>query len=214
MKRIIKLNLYTRPFFPTSSACLLLGFALAGHAQVAGPSGDGAGMGALAPLPAVRSAIAEDERAFLGAVLAQDQDTLNTLLADDFVYVHENGLLSTKAQFLSDFVAKGYVAAELDQEEPARQYGGTVLTIGAGHLRLKGETPHPPTTVTHIWIEQGRQVGARSSPRIAQGRTDREAARPAGRAELDGATGLEAIARAGETHRGTRGGLGLLYADE
>ena len=133
---------------------LLVGFGSAGGAPAASPAGTAA-MTAVAPLPAVQSGIAANEQAFLKAVLAKDVAALNALLADDFVYVHENGLISTKAQFLTDFVAKGYAAAELKQKEPARQYGGTVFTVSTGHLQLKSETPYPPTTVTHIWVEQG-----------------------------------------------------------
>ena len=94
---------------------------------------------------------------FLKAVLAQDTAALDRVLAADFVYVHENGLVSTKAQFLKDFVARGYVEAVLTPKEPAQQFGSTVFTIGLGHLRLKGENPYPVNTVSHIWAEQGGQ---------------------------------------------------------
>ncbi len=141
-------------FLPALSHGLILGLALSSHAQVAGPSNTAA-LAAVTPLQVVQSVIEANEQAFLKAVLAQDKPVLDTLLAADFVYVHENGLISTKATFLSDFVAKGYVAAELRQKEPVRQYGGTVFTISTGHLQLKSETPYPPTTVTHIWFEQG-----------------------------------------------------------
>src|SRR5882724_1891204 len=107
------------------------------------------------PLPEVKARVEANEQAFLKAVLAQDTATLDTLLAADFVYVHENGLISTKSQFLTDFVAKGYAAAEFKPKEPVRQYGGTVFTISTGYLQLKSETPYPPTMVTHIWVEQG-----------------------------------------------------------
>lgn len=132
---------------------LLVGFGPASGAPAASAAATAA-MTAVAPLPAVHSGIATNEQAFLKAVLTQDVAALKTLLADDFVYVHENGLISTKAQFLADFVAKGYAAAELKHKEPMRQYGGTVFTVSTGHLQLKSETPYPPTSVTHIWVEQ------------------------------------------------------------
>ncbi len=108
------------------------------------------------PLPAVQSLIEANNQAFIQAVLTKDQQKLNELIADDFVYVHENGLISTKQQFLEDFVPKGYVAAVLKEKEPMRQYNSTVFTIGSGHLQLKSETPHPQETITHVWSEQNR----------------------------------------------------------
>lgn len=106
------------------------------------------------PLPAVRSVIDANNQAFLQAVLSKDMQKLDDLLSGEFVYVHENGLISTKKQFLEDFVTKGYVAAGLKEKEPMRQYNSTVFTIGNGHLQLKSETPHPQETVTHVWAEQ------------------------------------------------------------
>ena len=113
----------------------------------------------LAPAPAVHNAIEANEAAFLNAVLAKDTATLGRLLADDFVYVHENGWISTKASFLKDYVSKGYVHAERVLRDPTRQYGGMVITLSMGHLQLATETPYPPTVVTHVWVEQaGRWV--------------------------------------------------------
>ncbi len=106
------------------------------------------------PLPEVKSAIDANNESFLEALLSKDTDKLDELLSEDFVYVHENGLISTKKQFLEDFVSKGYVAAVLKDKEPMRQYNSTVFTIGSGHLQLKSETPHLQETITHVWAEQ------------------------------------------------------------
>ncbi len=106
------------------------------------------------PLPEVKSVIDSNNESFLQAVLAKETQKLDELLSDDFIYVHENGLISTKQQFLEDFVPKGYVAAMLNEKEPMRQYNSTVFTIGSGHLQLKSETPHAQETITHVWAEQ------------------------------------------------------------
>ncbi len=106
------------------------------------------------PLPEVKIAIDANNESFLQAVLAKDVDKLDELLSNEFVYVHENGLISTKKQFLEDFVPKGYVAAVLKEKEPMRQYNSTVFTIGSGHLQLKSETPHLHETITHVWAGQ------------------------------------------------------------
>lgn len=119
---------------------------------------DGPAVSNVAPNTKVQAAIVANEQAFLNAVLASEITVLNAMLSDDFVYVHENGLISTKAQFMTDFLAKGYEEAVLGSkqpEEPMRQYGNTVFTIGLGHLRLKGEPAYPATTVTHVWVDQG-----------------------------------------------------------
>ncbi len=113
----------------------------------------------LAPAPAVSAVIEANEAALLQAVLAKDTTGLGALLSDDFVYVHENGWISTKASFLRNYVSKGYVHAERMVKDPTRQYDRTVITISRGHLQLSTETPYPVTAVTHIWAEQsGRWV--------------------------------------------------------
>lgn len=119
---------------------------------------DAASAIAVGPNTTLQTAIVANERAFLKAVLAGEVATLNEMLSDDFVYVHESGLISTKVQFMTDFLSKRYEEAVLgpkQPEEPMRQYGNTVFTIGMGHLRLKGERAYPATTVTHVWVEQG-----------------------------------------------------------
>jgi hypothetical protein len=137
---------------------LLVSVGLAGNsfAATAAATNDDQTMpdGMMQPTPAVAATIATNEQAFLNAVLAQNNAALEALLHPDFVYVHENGLVSTRAEFLTNFVAKGYGAVGLKQKEPVRQYGGTVFTVSTGYLQLKGEKTWPATTVTHIWIEQ------------------------------------------------------------
>lgn len=128
---------------------------LLGAESGASDPGNGSSYKGVTPPSVVQSAIEEKDQAFLKAALAQDTAVMGALLAADFVYVHENGFINTKAQFLTDFVAKGYTVAVLTPKEPMRQYGSTVFTISTGHLQLKTETPYPPTTVTHIWVEQG-----------------------------------------------------------
>ena len=66
----------------------------------------------LAPAPAINQSIESNEAAFLAAVLAKDSAALEKLLSNDFVYVHENGWVSTKKDFLQNYLPKGYVHAE------------------------------------------------------------------------------------------------------
>jgi len=107
------------------------------------------------PLPEVRAAIDANEEAFLEAVLAQDQETLDRLTADAMSYVHENGQVSTKQQWFEDYLSKGYLEAVAVPKEEMRQICSTVFTVSTGHLRLNGEAEYPATSVTHIWAKKG-----------------------------------------------------------
>ncbi|MEO7413475.1 MAG: nuclear transport factor 2 family protein [Opitutaceae bacterium] len=142
--------------YPTSRAALALGLALllapVITVQAAQPP-----TGTDQPAPGIKAAVDAQEAAFLKAVLAQDKPALNGLLDDDFVYVHENGLISTKAQFLQDFLPLGYTAAIRTASEPDRQFGSTVFTISVGHLQLSTETPYPDNTVSHVWANKNGQ---------------------------------------------------------
>ncbi len=134
-------------------------FVRAADAPLPASSAPSPALAALAPAPAVSTVIEANEAAFLKAVLAKDTSALGALLSDDFVYVHENGWVSTKASFLADYVAKGYVHAERVLRDPTRQYGSTVFTVSLGYIQLKSQTPFPPTAITHVWAEQaGRWV--------------------------------------------------------
>jgi hypothetical protein len=106
------------------------------------------------PTEEVRRAIDEAKRTFLTAALARDTARLEALLAPEFVYVHENGAISTKESFLRDYLSLGYVSVADQFSEPIRQYGNAVITISTGHLQLSTETPHPQTSVTQVWLEQ------------------------------------------------------------
>lgn len=107
------------------------------------------------PDPAVREAIDTNTQAFLKGALGQDRETLDGLLADAMSYVHENGQISTKQQFLDDYLSKGYTEAVLEPKEEMRQFCSTVFAAYTGHLRLNGEAEYPPTTVTHVWAKSG-----------------------------------------------------------
>ncbi len=109
----------------------------------------------LAPAPAINQSIESNEAAFLAAVLAKDSAALEKLLSNDFVYVHENGWVSTKKDFLQNYLPKGYVHAERTLKDPTRHQGGAVFTVSMGYIQLKSETPYPPTVVSHVWVEQG-----------------------------------------------------------
>jgi len=107
------------------------------------------------PLPEARAAIEANEQALLQAALAQDRETLDGLLSDSMSYVHENGQVNTKQQFFDDYLAKGYQEAVATPKEEMRQFCSTVFTVSTGHLRLNGQAEYPPTSVTHVWAEQG-----------------------------------------------------------
>ena len=154
------------------------------------PASDG-----MNPLPNVKAAISANDQAFLKAVLAQDKAALDAMISNDFVYVHETGLISTKQQFLEDFVAKGYIEAVLEPLQPAepmRQYCSTVFSHYSGHLRSKQDSPYPPSVVVHIWALQdskwvlvhrhechnGQPIGKQLSQEGGQNLTDSLGSKP------------------------------------
>ena len=110
----------------------------------------------VAPSAEARAAVEANERAFLRAVLAQDKKTLTRLVAPSSSFVRENGSVSTRQQFFGGYVSKGYSEAVSTPKEPMRQFCSTVFNVQTGHLRLKGQAGHPPTTVTHVWALQGK----------------------------------------------------------
>ncbi len=142
------------------SLALLLSLAnadsiLAAQPAVAPPSE--AALAAVRPEPAVQKTITANEQAFLAAVLAQDKAGLDALLSTAFVYVHENGQVSTKEEFYRDYLGRGYLDAVSKPKEIMRRFGGLVTTVSLGHLRLKGEGEYPTQALTHLWVKEGER---------------------------------------------------------
>jgi ketosteroid isomerase-like protein len=105
------------------------------------------------PDPDVRQAIEQNEKNLVQWVLAGHVSGLEELLADAMSYVHENGQVSTREEFLRDYLSQGYIDARLEPKEEMRQFGCTVTTVSRGYFRLKGERQYPTTAVTHIWAK-------------------------------------------------------------
>ena len=103
------------------------------------------------PDPEVEKIIKKNEAQLIKWVLAGYQEGLEGLLADAMSYVHENGQVSTKNEFFSDYLPKGYIDARHEPKEKMRQFCNTVTTVSRGYFRLKGEGEYPTTAVTHIW---------------------------------------------------------------
>jgi hypothetical protein len=152
------LHLRTRLSLAGLSLGLLLclgGGASVANAQRKSAPTSPAALAAVALEPAVQKTILAQEQAFLAAVLAQDKPALEAVLAAAFVYVHENGQVSTKAEFFRDYLARGYIDAAAKPREAMRQFGGLVTTVNIGYLRLKGEGEYPSQAVTHLWVKDG-----------------------------------------------------------
>lgn len=145
------------------------------------------------PDPDVRKAIEQSEQKLVQWVLAGHAPGLQELLADAMSYVHENGQVSTKEEFLRDYLSIGYIDARLEPKEEMRQFGCTVTTVSRGYFRLKGEGEYPTTAVTHIWAKttagdwvlvhrheshKGPAIGALLPQEGGKNNTDRVGAKP------------------------------------
>ncbi|MEY2877905.1 MAG: hypothetical protein RLZZ15_285 [Verrucomicrobiota bacterium] len=148
--------------FPLARLSLSLLLCLCGGASVSMAQRKSAppsptALAAVAPEAAVKAKILAQEQAFLAAVLAQDKTALDAMLAAAFVYVHENGQVSTKEEFFRDYLSRGYIDATSKPREAMRQFGGLVTTVNIGYLRLKGEGEYPSQAVTHLWVRDGER---------------------------------------------------------
>ncbi len=69
------------------------------------------------------------ERQWISAFAQRDIETLNKILADDFVFTDPNGLLKTKEQWLSE-LSSGELSAEFLKIEDIRvKVSGDVATV-------------------------------------------------------------------------------------
>ena len=97
--------------------------------------------------------------ALYGAMLAHDIAVLNTLLAEDCVYIHSTGLAETKAAFLAG-VRDGLYEYERVQPETQRIVVAGQMAMVYAILDFIGGPRgviHPPTRLitTLVWRQRG-----------------------------------------------------------
>jgi len=116
----------------------------------------------LAPTGAARAQVASDdvvrqvldlERVRFAADLRADAAALDTLLADDVVYVRSSGAVDTKAQYIRSLGASGPYA--LDSLVPGdlsvRVYGQAAVVTGRLLVKLRAQPAPYALRFTDVW---------------------------------------------------------------
>ena len=100
-------------------------------------------------------AIQRCEEQRIAAITAGDIDTLGTLLADDLVYVHNNGLQETKAEYLKTAAQIEYRRFE-PREQQIRLYGGVGIVNGHADIevRFQGRELAMAVRYTAVYVDQ------------------------------------------------------------
>lgn len=100
------------------------------------------------------------DRAWMKAVLANDQAALGKILADDLVYAHSSGIVDTKAEYLAKLRGGRQVYKTFDQQRlTARTSPGVIVTHS--WVRVTGINPKGPfddkVMMLHVWVRAGGQ---------------------------------------------------------
>lgn len=106
-----------------------------------------------APLPVLQADAARIE-----AMLANDAAALERLLTADCLYVHSNGVVQTKREFLRALAGGSMRYTSIRYAEPplVRRHGdSTALVTGITHLQVQladGRTLQPTLVVTAVYV--------------------------------------------------------------
>jgi hypothetical protein len=93
----------------------------------------------------------------VSAEVRRDISVLNVLFADDYVHVHSNGWVESRADFLSDFESGKRVYHLLDlQNVHVQSYDKAALIIGISHVRStsSGENKDNTSRFLAMWVPQ------------------------------------------------------------
>ncbi len=99
----------------------------------------------------------EREAARGQALLARDLDTLSSLLADELLHVHSNGIVHDKAAYLGHVCGPLTLLAIERRNLKVTMFGGAALMTG--HMSSVMQPPGPAAPVTvdtcvvQVWIE-------------------------------------------------------------
>jgi ketosteroid isomerase-like protein len=110
---------------------------------------------------------------WVGAELAADADTLDTLVTDDFHLVGPLGFVLDQHQWLDRYRSGDLTTTALTWHDvEAREYGGTVVTIGtqSQQAAYKGSPSNGDFRITHLFVRDGDQwkiAGMQLSPTFA-----------------------------------------------
>jgi ketosteroid isomerase-like protein len=106
----------------------------------------------------LKAAVLRADEARVYAMLAADIGALDDMLAPDCMYVHSNGAVQTKAQFLGALKSGAFKYAKLSYVAPpqVRLYGTeTAVLTGTTQIEVQlpdGKTAKPTLLVTAIYV--------------------------------------------------------------
>lgn len=102
--------------------------------------------------------IPESEDMRFRAQVAQDTAALKTLLTDDLMYIHSNGLTETKSDFLHSITTGNitYQTMEPEADRRIRTYGKTGISNGIVHATglLNGNPFDIKLRYTAVYVKQ------------------------------------------------------------
>ena len=121
-----------------------------------------------------RADIAAAERALYRAMIAQDVAVLDTILADDAVYIHSTAVGESKQGYLDGLRDGLYEYGSIDSDDVSVRYCGDVA-IQTGTVRMtvsaRGQ-PRTPITLlfTLVWKReaQGWRLWQRQATRLVE----------------------------------------------
>lgn len=102
-----------------------------------------------------KQAIQQCEARRIAAITSGDIDALGALLADDLVYVHNNGLQETKAQYLKTAAQIDYRQFE-PREQQIRLFGQVGIVNGHADIEVsfQGKDRAMAVRYTAVYVER------------------------------------------------------------
>jgi ketosteroid isomerase-like protein len=110
-------------------------------------------------------------RAWAAAVLANDDKTLETLLADDLIYTHSDARQENKHQYIDSMKTGALKYLELKLSEvKVRQYGNVAVVNAMGMVKAidHGKNVNPTLRIVHVWLKGkgGWQLSTHQTTRL------------------------------------------------
>lgn len=106
---------------------------------------------------AIEEAILKLEARRIQAMIAVDLPTLDGILADDLTYVHSNGKMESKAEFLARLKSGDLKYRAMPRQEvQVRVLGCAAVVTGRAGLEVQsgGETLSLPLRFTDVYVER------------------------------------------------------------
>jgi ketosteroid isomerase-like protein len=122
------------------------------------------------PKADAKKAVLAAEQAFVDAMIKHDKAALETLLADDLIYVHSSSKVETKAEVIQAVTSGSATYESIEfRDTTVRQYGDVVVTTHKAAIKTK-QSGVASLFVTHVWAKHmgGWQFASRQASRLPQ----------------------------------------------